>query len=692
MQAIQTAIDATALNGQVTAAFDKNGYLIFETVAEGTARSIELTGVGSSVSDTQLGLDGAQGVQANGKDPGLTFGSAVEFNVQVDGIESATKVSIPAGTYATGDALAAEIQNQLNITLAGDANFAGVVKGAEATTGNRDISTNVDFSATNAGFRLNVSGVEKDVLVNTDSGDNIVDIQTALDTAFGAGVVSASLDGTGLKLTTVATGHEEYIEVVSDGQGAKSSSFADISAGIDFSGGQNATFTLNVDGVDINVDVNSDGTTGSNNADSNLIVIQQALDNALTATGQFAAGDVKARVDDTGQLYFETQSKDGVKTASTFGAGASLEVKNLGGTAASALGLSAETVNNGYDGLGLTDTARTFGYDLDAVVDYVYNPETDLGSFNISVGGQGTAVGFSGLDSSSIAFLGLQDVSVYSPVAAKGKDVAGTINGVSATGSGQFLRAVDGNVKASNGYYIGNEATDFSTPVDIDATNNTFKIKVDGVEAEITLNQPATYNSGATLAQALQQAINDNEAFKDEGIAVKVEFTDDPESFANNKFGIISASTGASSSVEMTDFSNEAAAIFGFVRGAGDGEAGKDQVGSIDDASGLRLKVTGGSVGERGNVTYITGFGDQLKDIMDSFLNGQKSVIGVKQAGLDDELTGVDDDRTKMETRISAQEARLKSQFLYNDAIIATLNTTLDYVKQQFEAMNNSKK
>ncbi|UXD88252.1 flagellar filament capping protein FliD [Thalassolituus hydrocarboniclasticus] len=692
LQAIQTAIDATALNGQVTASFDDNGYLIFETVAEGTARSIELTAVGTNTSDVQLGLNGTQGVQTNGKDPGLTFGSPVEFNVQVDGIESATKVSVPAGTYATGDALAAEIQNQLNITLAADANFAGAVKGAETATATRDISTNIDFSATNAGFRLNVSGVEKDVLVNSDSGDNIVDIQTALDNAFGAGVVSASLDGTGLKLTTVATGHEEYIEVVSDGRGAQSSSFADISAGIDFSGGQNATFTLTLDGVDINVDVSGDGTTGSNNADSNLIVIQQALDTALAATGQFAAGDVKARVDDSGQLYFETQSKDGVKTAATFGSGAALEIKNLGGTALSSLGLAAETVSNGYDGLGLTDTSRTFGYDLDAVVDYVYDPESDLGSLNITIGGQGTAVGFTGLDSSSIAFLGLQDVSQYSPSTAKGKDVAGTINGIEATGSGQFLRAVDGNVKASNGYYIGNEAADFSTPVNIDATNNTFKIKIDGVEAEVTLNQPATYNSGATLAQALQQAINDTAAFKDESIAVKVEFTDDPASFANNKFGIISASTGASSSVEIMDFSNEAAAVFGFVRGAGDGEPGKDQVGTIDDASGLRLKVTGGNVGERGSVTYITGFGDQLKDIMDSFLNGQKSVIGVKQSGLDDELEAVDEDRSRMEARISAQEARLKAQFLYNDSIISTLNTTLDYVKQQFEAMNNSKK
>src|SRR5690606_12109328 len=99
LQAIQTAIDATALNGQVTASFDAGGYLIFETVNEGAARSIEISAVGASTSDQILGLNPAQGVQNNGKDAGLTFGSPIEFNVQVDGITTATKVSVPAGTY-----------------------------------------------------------------------------------------------------------------------------------------------------------------------------------------------------------------------------------------------------------------------------------------------------------------------------------------------------------------------------------------------------------------------------------------------------------------------------------------------------------------------------------------------------------------------------------------------------------------
>jgi len=691
LQAIQTAIDSTALNGQVVASFDDSGYLQFETSATGAARSIEITSVGATASDTALGLDATQGIKTNGKDPGVTFASPVNFKVQVDGIESDGFVTVSAGTYLTGDALATEIQNQIDATLNSDPNFAGVVRGAETATGTRDISTNIDFSSTNAGFRLNVSGVEQDILVNTNSGDNIVDIQAALDSAYGAGVVTAALDGNGLKLSTVATGHEEYIEVMSDGRGTQTSAFNDISAGYDFSAlGQNAAFTLTVAGVAINVDVDGDGTQGSNDAQSNLTVIQSALDEALVASGEFQAGDIVASVNGSGELYFETLAKNGVKTAGTFGSAASIEVSNVGAGALLAFGMVAETQTNGFDGLGLA-SGREYGIDLNSAVTYNYDADADLGSFNIQIGGEGSTVGFSELDADAIAFLGLQDSSVYSQSIPTGKDVAGKINGIEASGNGQFLRAVDGNTKASPGYYIGSESAGFDTPVVLDATNSTFKIAVDGIEADVSLSFPATYVSGSALASALQQAINNSAELQAENVSVKVEYTDDTGSFAYNKFGIISASTGAKSSVEIKDISNEAASVFGFVRGIGDGEKGKDASGVIDDASGIRLKVTGGEVGERGNVTYISGFGDRLKDLLLNFLDSSDGTITNKLAALDDDLETVDEDRTALNARIEAQEARLKSQFLYNDALIQTLNTTLDYVKAQFEALNGSK-
>ena len=45
--------------------------------------------------------------------------------------------------------------------------------------------------------------------------------------------------------------------------------------------------------------------------------------------------------------------------------------------------------------------------------------------------------------------------------------------------------------------------------------------------------------------------------------------------------------------------------------------------------------------------------------------------------------------RERLDIQMSAQEARLKSQFLYNDALVSKLNSTGDFITQQFEAMNN---
>lgn len=694
LQAIQTAIDATALNGDVIADFDDNGYLTFSTSALGSAQQINLTNVGSTASDTALGLKGDQGVQTNGKDAGLTLGSVTEFNMAVDGIGTTTKVSVPAGTYATGEDLANAMKAAMNSAFSSDTAFDGLTKGGETSTGSRDISANIDFAALNSGFMLNVSGVEKEVVINTNSGDNVVDVQAALDSAFGAGVVTASQDGNGLKLVSVATGHNEFLEVTSDGRGAKSDTSGAttaITTGIDFSGsGNNATFTLAVDGVDINVDVNADGSAGNNDSASTLSMVQRALDTGLQASGQFAAGDVIAKLDDSGNLFFETQSKNGVKTAATYGSGASIEIKNVDANAQSQLGLVNAVGASGYDAMGFDDTRR-FGYDVEADVKYVFDAEENLGSLQVNVGGNATQVSFSDLDPAAISILGLQDAAVYTPKVAVGQDVEGKINGVEAKGSGQYLSATDGNTKASNGFYLANAAADFSTGVNLDATNNTFTIKVDGVEREISLAQPAPYNTGEGLAAALAAAINEDPTFKADNISVKVEYNDDPASFSYRKFGIISASTGENSSVEMVDVPGPTSAIFGFVNGMGDGETGKAQVGEADPSSGIRLKITGGVVGDRGSITYVSGFADQLNASLLSILDSSNGVISNKLDALNNDKTQLEEKKERLDERMSAQEARLKSQFLYNDAIVSKLNSTADFITQQFEAMNNSK-
>ena len=717
LQAIQSGLDNTLLAGQVNASFDDQGYLIFTTSAVGANKSLEITNVGSSSADQLLGLSASQGVQSNGKDPGVTVPAAMQFNIAVDGISSTSQVAVAAGNYSSGDDLATALQAALNTTLDSDSAFAGIERGGQTLVGDRSIASGIDFAANPAGFKVAINGVEKEIIIadNTaalaaiaplsdpllgDSNSNLAAIQAELDAQFGSNVVTASVatndvGDSALQLSTVATGHQQYIEISHDGRGAKSSAFADISSGLDLSS-DTAEFTLTMDGVDLAIAINGDSatsSTGGSDTQANLTMIQQALDVALVNSGQFNAGDIIATVNSNNQLQFETMAKQGVKTAATFGNNASLQISNVNTSAANNLGIAAETQNNGYRGFGLdTAAGRQYGYDLEAQVTYQYDAASDLGSFAIQIGGEGTSLSFSNISDSATSYLGLQTAAEYQPPTPQGKDVAGTINGITATGNGQFLRATDGNQKATPGFYLGNVAADFTTPVVLDSTNNSFAIEVNGVNANISLNQPATYVSGAALASALQAAINSASEFQAENINVKVEYTDDPSAFAHQKFGIISNTVGKESAVEITDIDNAAAEIFGFSRGIGDGEKGKDASGERNPATGIRLKVLGGAIGSRGDVNYISGFADRLNNLLTSFLDNQTGILTNKESALQSDLEDIASDREDLTTRIEAQETRLKAQFLYNDKIISTLNTTLDFVKQQFESMNNSKK
>jgi len=687
LQAIQTAVDNTALNGSVTAQFNEDGQLFFQTTTPSSTDSIEITAVGSNTSDALLGLRATDGPQTSGKDAGLTFGSPVNFNVKLDGVSSTNAVTLPAGTYLTGDDLATAIQTAINTDLAGDPNFASKISGATTNEGSRDIDTNIDFSTQNAGFTLNVNGNEQTIIMDADSGDNIADVQAKLDAAYGAGVVTAQLGtGNGLELVTNTAGKEQFIQVVDDGRGAYATGTTAVNTGIDFSGGNNAAFDLEVDGVTLNVNVDSDASSGDKT--DSLAAIQQAIDTAILNNSEFEVGDIVAKLEDgTDNLVIETVSRDGIKSAGVFGANAQIDINNADANAQSLLGLPGvnTSYNGGYDAFGL-DNEIKYGSDIDAEVRYEYNADDDKGQLIFNIGGQANTVGFENVDPSAISFLGMYEADNTNTVINTGKDVAGTINGVEAKGNGQFLTAQDGNKAATNGFYVANQSEILDGPVTIDGTNDTFSIEVDGVEAVINIDQ-ATYATGAQLASAIETAINENETLKEQKVGVKVDYTDDINSSAYGTIGIISKSTGSGSSVLITDVNNDVSNALGFIQGQADGEAGKAQVGQVDEASGLRIKVSGGDLGDRGSVTYIAGIADQLKDVLQGMLDPNGGLLDTKFNTLDKQQEQLDEDRENFEARIAATEARLKSQFLYNDSIIATLKTTENYLTQQFEAM-----
>ena len=688
LQAIQTAIDATALSGFVTAAFDDNDYLYFETTAKGTGESIQVTGVGSSTTDVLLGLEDETSANTNGVNTGIDIDAGTTFKVEIDGTLS-SDITITAGNYSTGANLATEIENQINA----DANLTAAAVGAVSVEGLRDIASSViDFSTDPAGFTLNVNGTDHDILIN--SGTGLAAIQSALDTEFGASVLTASVGSNdGLVITTAATGPSESLAFTSSGRGAQSDAGDEVLVGYDFSS-SNATFDITVDGVVLNITVDGDGTSGSNDAESTLSVIQAAIDDSLVASGQFSAGDVIAQLDGSNQVYFESVAKEGVQTANLFGADASIEISNVGGgsIAETVLGLdnAVGVFTNGFDGFGHS-TDKTYGNHAEVSVTFNANSEDGTGYFEISVANT-NAIEFSDISTKAAVMLGIHepDGSESDPV--NGVDVEGTINGIAAEGTGQLLVAQDGNDAATPGYLLGISTIDFSSPVVIDSgaadPNNEFTININGTEETITLAD-ATYVTGTSLATALENAINDHATFEDSGDSVTVSYSEDSSSYAYQRFSMISNKSGANSVVEITSMSTGVSNTFGFAIGNGDGEDGQDMDGDVDGSSGLRLRVTGGDIGSRGSITYFSGIADQLKSTLESMLDST-GAITVKEEALQEELTSIEEEKTDFDARMDALDERLRAQFAYNDALISTLNSTLDYLQTQFDVMNNS--
>ena len=267
-------------------------------------------------------------------------------------------------------------------------------------------------------------------------------------------------------------------------------------------------------------------------------------------------------------------------------------------------------------------------------------------------------------------------------------DVAGTINGIAAVGTGQTLVAAAGNVEAQPGFYLNAAYGNLASST----TGDTFRVTVDGILSNPVTLGTISNTSPAAVAQAMQTAINNSPALLAAGVSVTVDYD-----VNSGGFGIISDSTGSSSRVLISDLTGNAAGIFGFNTGAGAlGRSGTNAVGTADAAAGLRLQVTGGALGARGSVSYIKGIAERLDTLLEGYL-GASGLFAARTNALNLELETIAEKRVQLEERIARSEERLRTSFLANDKIISQLNSTSDFLTSQLSmletlASNSQKK
>lgn len=381
-----------------------------------------------------------------------------EFTLEVNGTTS-NSIQIANGSYTDGASLAAAIEAAIQADTNLQAAETVAAQGAATSVGSLDINTaGIDFSSLNRGLLLNLNGVDLEVRVdqnattdlNSDTNvgdvdDNLFAVQAALDSALtnaglSAGDIVASVSGDGLVLTTAAQNASQSLQVVADGIGAQTGSGTTALTGAEnYTALADATFSLDVDGTAVNVDL-STSVSGGVDAAAVLAQIQTDLDTGLVNAG-LAAGDVEARLDGSGQVFFyDTQNQSSA---------ASLSISAVGADDVLGLGALVGTSYSGSDGFGLTlETAA--GVDQETLAGnatVTFEGGNANGNIKIDFGNGQTftvASAEAGLEST----LGIKQSDGSETDVATGLDVAGTINGVAAVGTGQVLVGSEGDDSA----------------------------------------------------------------------------------------------------------------------------------------------------------------------------------------------------------------------------------------------------
>lgn len=247
---------------------------------------------------------------------------------------------------------------------------------------------------------------------------------------------------------------------------------------------------------------------------------------------------------------------------------------------------------------------------------------------------------------------------------------------------------------------LAHTAGTFTSPFVVDGDNDTFSIKVDGIQsATITLSQNS-YTTAAALTAEIQSRLNGDSALKAAGVTATVSFDS-----SNNKLVITSDRYGSASRVEITGVDTNTAATLGISVAAG--TTGVDVAGTLNGITatgsgrfltgaggaveGLKLEITGGLTGDRGTIDYSLGYAYRLDKLAGQLL-GNSGPISSRSSGINNSIDAIDQRRDVLNRQIAAAETRYRAQFSALDSLMAQLRSTSDYLTSQLAALPGAAK
>ena len=260
-----------------------------------------------------------------------------------------------------------------------------------------------------------------------------------------------------------------------------------------------------------------------------------------------------------------------------------------------------------------------------------------------------------------------------------------------------YSGATDKTAPGAYGVNITQLATQSSTlatatpsSLNIDSSNDTLQVQLDGVTSTITLGH-TTYASAAALAAEVQSKINGAAGFVSAGSGVTVTAPGGVLSIMSNRYGTASAVgiTGGNGQANLNLTAGIVAGLdtAGTINGVAATGSGQTLTGATGTpAEGLSMQINGGILGDRGTINYSQGYAYQFNALAVSML-GSDGSITARTDGISASMKTLAQHRADVSARLVGIEARYRAQFTALDVTISSMTTTSTFLTQQLAAI-----
>ncbi len=229
-------------------------------------------------------------------------------------------------------------------------------------------------------------------------------------------------------------------------------------------------------------------------------------------------------------------------------------------------------------------------------------------------------------------------------------------------------------------------------PFHLKKGDNSFKLKVDGVDSKTITLTAKTYRNEDEVLQELRDQINSDSHFQSKKITVEAHFFD-------GHLLLVSGRYGSNSSVEVIRSDRGLKKNMGFQ--VAHGISGENVAGTFNrvpgigsgrvltgkgKADGLKIEVQDGTTGERGQVFFSHGVGASLYELSGKFLK-QDGIIGVRRKGYSEQIHDLEKDREKLARKLEVDRKHYQKKYSNLDMLLGKMRLTSQYLSKQLRSL-----